>query len=967
MAALVLFQPMFLLALLCLKIYQSEALPEPLSLIPGSLKVTTSSSQQRLHLRWNVHNLSNDQVDHLKMIFQIEISRVNTSNVIWVENYTTTLNHILQWSWESELPLECATHFVRIRSLMGDANSIKWRVWNEWSSWKEVQVLDSFAQKPLLVFPKEKVVEEGSNVTMCYISRNHQNNVSCYSETVQIYGEQLDSNVAVLHLIHVPFIRSTGTNIYCESSNGVSNTVYDGFVLYVIKKLKDFSCETQDFKTLTCTWDPGTDLAHEQLSVTYTLLESISGNKILCQHKNCCNWQITQDSQEMYNFTLVAEYSSGRTSANIGFNLTHRVHPKAPFNLFSKDVTARNATITWKVHSLGNKSSLLCQLELQHEGTVRQHNVSIKVDGEYLWKDLEPSTEYVVQVRCADSNHFWKWSETVAQNFSTLETAPSEALDVWRMVESTQEQYNVTLFWKPLSRLHTNGKILFYNITTKNLYKPYEVHLDSIPFPAHSKTLTLKRSSYEILVTATNSAGSSPASVLVISGDPENNVKEERVNGTKEGIMLSWKPQSDAISFVVEWCEGSWDQTCHLQWKKLGPNTTSTVISSDAFRAGVQYNFRIYKISTKKIAYLLENKKGYTEELAPRDNPQVHVSKLTPHSFTLSWKNYSPDAASQPGFIRGYLVYLKSNEEHCHKGFQKEVLSDRSVCCKYKIDNPHQKIFEVDNLQPESYEFLVTSYNSAGEGPQDAFRKVLTPAEHSHMLMYIIIPMIVGVLVMMAICYLKSEWMKEKCYPDIPDPYKSSVLSLIKSKENPRLTIMNIKDCIPDAIEVIKKPEGSKIQFLSTRKSVTETEPKPAYLYLLPTENSSNSGPCICFENFTYNQTVSGSGCRAHVPVPPEALPSHLELLTSPENVLKALKKDYVNSLGEIAAGETSLNYVSQLASPISRDKDSVPTNPPLPELCSEYKMQMAIPSSTQREDTSVPSSTLPDPGEHFR
>lgn len=26
--------------------------------------------------------------------------------------------------------------------------------------------------------------------------------------------------------------------------------------------------------------------------------------------------------------------------------------------------------------------------------------------------------------------------------------------------------------------------------------------------------------------------------------------------------------------------------------------------------------------------------------------------------------------------------------------------------------------------------------------------------------------------------------MKEKCYPDIPDPYKSSVLSLIKSKVN---------------------------------------------------------------------------------------------------------------------------------------------------------------------------------------
>lgn len=43
-------------------------------------------------------------------------------------------NQTLKWSWESELPLECTSHFVRIRSLMDDAKL----VWNEWSSWKVV-------------------------------------------------------------------------------------------------------------------------------------------------------------------------------------------------------------------------------------------------------------------------------------------------------------------------------------------------------------------------------------------------------------------------------------------------------------------------------------------------------------------------------------------------------------------------------------------------------------------------------------------------------------------------------------------------------------------------------------------------------------------------------------------------------------------------------------------------------------
>lgn len=167
---------------------------------------------------------------------------------------------------------------------------------------------------------------------------------------------------------------------------------------------------------------------------------------------------------------------------------------------------------------------------------------------------------------------------------------------------------------------------------------------------------------------------------------------------------------------------------------------------------------------------------------------------------------------------------------------------------------------------------------------------------------------------------------------------------------------MNVKDCIPDAIEVINKQEG-------TRKSLTETEPtKPTYLYLLPTEKShSGPGPCICFENFTYNQAASDSVSCGHVPVTPKAQPSQLGLLTSSENGPKALGKNYVNSLGEIPAGETNLNYVSQLASPMCGDKSSLPTNPPEPALCSEYKTQMAIPMGL----ASPPSIALLDEGEH--
>ena len=43
-----------------------------------------------------------------------------------------------------------------------------------------------------------------------------------------------------------------------------------------------------------------------------------------------------------------------------------------PYNLFFKNISATNATVTWKVHSAGNDSTLLCQLELFGEGKVIQ-------------------------------------------------------------------------------------------------------------------------------------------------------------------------------------------------------------------------------------------------------------------------------------------------------------------------------------------------------------------------------------------------------------------------------------------------------------------------------------------------------------------------------------------------------------------------------------------------------------------
>ena len=80
----------------------------------------------------------------------------------------------------------------------------------------------------------------------------------------------------------------------------------------------------------------------------------------------------------------------------------------------------------------------------------------------------------------------------------------------------------VDICFQPLSKVHANGKILFYNVVVENLDEPSSLEVLSVPAPANSTKVTLNQSSYQICVTAHNSVGPSPASTVAISGHPGN-------------------------------------------------------------------------------------------------------------------------------------------------------------------------------------------------------------------------------------------------------------------------------------------------------------------------------------------------------------------------------------------------------------------------------------------------------------
>lgn len=78
----------------------------------------------------------------------------------------------------------------------------------------------------------------------------------------------------------------------------------------------------------------------------------------------------------------------------------------------------------------------------------------------------------------------------------------------------------------------------------------------------------------------------------------------------------------------------------------------------------------------------------YLPSLAPSVNPGVTIHNLTPNSFSLKWQDYASDF--QSGFIKGYLVYLKSKELQCNPNWERTVLSGDAhpLGCLLRLKRP---------------------------------------------------------------------------------------------------------------------------------------------------------------------------------------------------------------------------------------------------------------------------------------
>ncbi|XP_070599523.1 oncostatin-M-specific receptor subunit beta isoform X2 [Erythrolamprus reginae] len=791
---------------------------------PRNLRIHSDKSLQQLILKWDVSDDSEAYNSKINIVFNIEIRLREEERILANENYATVLNKSrqYQWSFISEVPLECATHEARIRSKVTSSE-----IWSSWTHWvASAYGPDALSNEKHHILPEGKVSEEGSNVTFCCIAKENESVTSFTFD-----GE----NRNVTHQRRILETKKTNSSfparfqLACGFTGGGGG---DSIYIYSNRqpdKPQNLSCETEDMINIRCTWEPGYVVEKDYIDKVCPMefnLSDVSSTKTYCSTKfqnYACSFK--RDNQFLYNVNLTSRNCLGQKEEQLSFNVMNRVRPVI---IVKPSVGHLNATfiqLSWQIKPIDANLSSLCQINVGEN----KYNITAQSNSKshFLFQlgGLQPATKYRFKVRCAaDVRPFWKWSNwTQSISAETSEAAPTGLLDIWRHINSGLGQRDVTVFWRESSDFHANGKIQKYHLSWENLEDPSVRHNDSVS-ASQSYTISLGNHSYKILVWAQNSVSTSSPSVIIIPATERNVHYSEETTDNNEAhkIYIAWKHQSKFSQYVIDWCNQPTSPSCDFQWKKYGQIKSSDHIASDAFKPGVRYTFNVYGIQDDR-SHLLEKKAKYLKEMEPpsHDLP-CNISSITANSFKVTWNQYGQEF--KYGFIRGYMLYMKMDNQNCSvKGFKPLIHPGNLIICSYKIEKPSQTEFTVEHLKPSTkYLFAVQAYAVNPNYTDGVVFKTVNTRYDEKWLFYLLYLLLLIPLILMCMCASKSNRVRNCLCPAIPQPKVTPFFKM-------SLGITEVNDMVPNQLVMLDKPQ--------------ELRPKQTTLGIL-------------LENMTYSQST---------------------------------------------------------------------------------------------------------------
>uniref|UniRef100_A0A8C9F713 Leukemia inhibitory factor receptor n=1 Tax=Pavo cristatus TaxID=9049 RepID=A0A8C9F713_PAVCR len=750
-------------------------------LTPRILSLTPDFSTFTLTLKWSDNGSAFPY--GLDASWEIEILRKETMEDVTRESYNSKLTHediIHSWNWKSDMPLECTSHYVRIRHYI---NITQFDGHKDWSDWSPVEVVPGKDTEPSGsgLFPQDTVVAVGSNVTFCCVHEEGRQ-VQRMSYGAKDYPLiRLSSRSSAIRVLNANASDASGTNIVCRmSENGMDGTVL--FVGYGPDVPEDLSCETSNFVIIKCTWKPGRASGLYGVRGTkYSLIESISGKNVSCEvnemkKERICGFPVLAD-QKTYSFVLGVSNPIGQTEASLLVDLNQRVNPETPEKLTVSGNSSTSVRLHWFINGSFAEIRLLCQIEISSGHSEQKlHNVSMP-GGKFSTytaqlNALHPYTKYRFRVRCSAADHFWRWSDwSGTEEHTTLEAPPARGPDIWR--ERSPSGKSLRIFWKVDRKL--------------------------------------KMSVWSLM-----------DFFVVFVAD---NVKTDRAVAMGNGIYISWNSYPNmTCGYIVKWCHSSGSEPCSVDWQKFPSNTTDAVIKSALFRPGVRYNFSLY--GCKSSGYqLLKNITGYTKELPPKRAPNFTVEETSSDSILVKWEDMPIEDCQ--GFLEGYRLSFAKGEKDALKP---RLLESGNPELKVKnITDLTKKSLKILDLQGKtSYQLDLQAYTAGGLSPPNSLY-VVTKEDSVGLIIAILIPVAVVVLlgvVASIFCYRKREWIKETFYPEIPNPENSKALQFQKNicEGNKSLKTLEMNPCTPNSVEVVETQSAApKIEDTEMMSSKTDT------------------------------------------------------------------------------------------------------------------------------------------------
>ncbi|XP_047426664.1 leukemia inhibitory factor receptor-like isoform X2 [Mugil cephalus] len=656
------------------------------------------------------------------------------------------------WKWKSSLPLECASHSVRLR----------FRYNNYTSPWTQEQTLPGSTR--YRVYPRDRVFEAGSTATFCCIvpagetfSRMNYNHTEM--STVKI------SNQTYALTLTLDRASDSCIDVHC-----ITNQTSKGACVYVsyLPDDTDLQCETRDFKSVECFWKVGRSHLPHRYQTVYQLLGryniiilgTTTGLRVgtkgseapvcLCEDglNGKCSKKIRVDPGER-NWTLSVQNKLGKLELHYTADLTERVHMLPPYVNVSS-VNARNISLEWMWNVLQyNNINITCQVNISDgETSTIKDNYGTGLNFIVI-TDLTPHWTYNVRVRCRTSQNFSEWSEWSHE--VTNNTNVPDAPDVWMQMRENR----TVILWKPLLDKQSHGNIIDYQVAWAKTSEQHQQN-QTVPHSQHSLALNLDTQKEHIVtVTARNIYGRSPTSVVNIPslGPDRTRVNTSGITGSNSSFSLSWSASMKATcGYVVDWCPFGHGT---VEWLKVPPNKTNARISSENFKDGIRYLLSIYAC-TERAPVLLERFEGYVKEKRIKDELFKSLKfKQQDSNVEVNWDPIP--LKEQTAFIRGYTLY---------------ALDKNSPVFSVSTDNPEATSLTATNLKITSYTFTVTAQTTFGKSGNTSIIVTLnSQTDNLIKSVFISLGAVFGLLSLITIlCYRHWACITQKIYPPIPTP-----------------------------------------------------------------------------------------------------------------------------------------------------------------------------------------------------